>query len=259
MPNVYAWPPVGLTAVDWTEEAPVDRQQSLITGRRYVTESGRVRRVASVTASSLARGRSGAGYMENLKTLLRGGRNLVRLDIGYINWWRDRRPRETVGSVARDALWSDPVAWQTDTDLALAWSSGGASAAWFTGRVLQAVAGTSGGWPVLTVSNAPPSRLIARPADFVTLYSPITATTGSSARVMTEARSDAAGNATIRLMTALSGAGRLNIGSADQGVFEALEVPRAVQPVSGDWSYSWSFREVFEDECADGWTEVDPW
>ncbi len=258
MPNVYAWPPVGIKALEWTEEAPIHRAQSMITGRRYVTAAGPVRRIATVTASALGRGRSGAGYMENLKKLLSGGVHLVRLDIGRINWWMDRRPQERVGDRWRDALWSDPVTWTTDTDPSLSWTSGGDAVTWFTGRVLQGTAGTSGGWPVLNVTNAPPSRLVARPGDLLTLYSPIGATTGTTVGVMTEAYSDAGGNATIRLMSALSGSGRVNIGSNDQGVFEAMQMPRAVQPLEGDWTYTWSFREVFETETGT-WTEVNPW
>ncbi|MEH7827103.1 hypothetical protein [Gemmobacter denitrificans] len=258
MPNVYAWPPVGILSLGLTEDAPTDVQRSLITGKRYVSASRRKRRVVKLTASALARGRSGAGYMENLKTLLDGGVHLVRLDIGYINWWLDRRPQELVGGQYRNALYSDPVTWTTETDPSLSWTNGGDAVTWFTGRVLQGTAGTAGGWNVLTVTNAPPSRLIARPGDFVTLYSPISATTGNRARVMTEAYSDASGNATIRLMTALSGSGRVNIGTADEGVFEVVEFPDVQQPVAGDWVFPWAFREVFEDET-DTWTEVNPW
>ena len=42
-------------------------------------------------------------------------------------------------------------------------------------------------------------------------------------------------------------------------MFEALGVPRAVQGVTGTFGFQWDFREVFEDEYADGWTDVNPW
>lgn len=258
MVNVIAWPPVGINACEWTQEAPVSRQRSMVTGRRYVQTSGRERRLATLTASALARGRSGAGYMENLKKLIDGGVHLVRLDVGYINWWMDRLQTELVGGVQRNALQSQPITWTTTTDPDLDWTAGGTALHWFSGRVIQGTAGTSGGYPVLNLTNCPPSRLIARPGDFVTLYSPIESTTGTSARVMRECRSDASGNATLRLMSALSGSGRVNIGTADQGVFEVVDLPRAVQPIAGDWSYTWQFREVFADET-DAWVEVNPW
>ena len=43
------------------------------------------------------------------------------------------------------------------------------------------------------------------------------------------------------------------------GVFEADDMPRAVQPLGQNWTYSWSFTEVFEDEGRGPWVEVNPW
>lgn len=104
MPNVYAWPPVGVVGHEWTEHAPVNRSRSILTGRRYVSAAQRKRRLAALNVSALARGRSGAGYMEVLKRLLAGGENLVRLNSYPVNWWLDTQ------RLARLRL-SDPVGW----------------------------------------------------------------------------------------------------------------------------------------------------
>jgi hypothetical protein len=112
-------------------------------------------------------------------------------------------------------------------------------------------AGTAAGWPILTVTGLPASTRVARPGMFVSIG-------GDVAMIVADASSDGAGVAVLRLLTALSGSGAAVINARDSGVFEALSLPRAAQPVSGDWTWAWSFREVFENET-DGFVEVDPW
>ena len=48
MVNVYAWPPVGVVARNWTMELPTSRSRSIITGQDYVSAAQRRRRVASL-------------------------------------------------------------------------------------------------------------------------------------------------------------------------------------------------------------------
>lgn len=249
--NVYAWPPVGAVGSEWTEDAPVSASRSIITGRRYVSATQRKRRLASLNVSALAAGRSGAGYIENLKLLLAGGENLVRLYSYPINWHLDA---QMIESLRQSRL----VTWTAPGDSDVEWSNGSGDVHWFTGQVITGTAGTSGGWPVLNITGAPPNMLIARPGEFVTLFNPVESVTGTQARVMREARTNGSGAASIRLMSALSGSGRVNIGTSDTGVFEAVQIPRSVQPVGADWQYQWQFREVFSDEVG-GFTEVNPW
>ncbi len=43
--------------------------------------------------------------------------------------------------------------------------------------------------------------------------------------------------------------GRINLAGQDEAVFRVDgALPRTMQTISGDWSYSWSFRDVFADE-----------
>ena len=252
MTTVYAFPPVRVTASAFPVLTPINESRSLFTGARFVSAAQRSRRVPRLTVAALGGDSAGAGFMENLRILLNGGVNLVRLDSRPINWWVD-------SARLRDERQSQPLNWSTATDPALEWVDGGA-VDWFTGRPLLATAVTDGaGFPALSITGGPANTLIARPGDLVTLFSPVTATTGSTARVMTVARTDAAGAATIRLMSALSGSGRVNLGTSETGVYELVSMSDPMQPTRGQWSYDLSFREVFEDEVAGGFVEVDPW
>lgn len=246
---VIAWPPVGAVGSAWTVAAPVARSQSLITGRRYVSRWGRERREAAVNVSALARGRSGAGYSEMLIRYLDGGANLVRLNSYPINWHLDHLALEGVRS-------SQPLAWQTNGN-PLAWQTNGQPLLWFTGTVLS---GTVSG-DMLTVTGLPPGRIVARPGDFVRLFTAVSDAAGALSQVITEATSDSSGVAVLQLFDEVTpGAyARVNIGDSDSRVFEALEMPRAMQAVGSDWQYPWAFREVFEDEVDGGFDEVNPW
>jgi len=51
---------------------------------------------------------------------------------------------------------------------------------------------------------------------------------------------------------------RISIGAAENAVFRADEMPRAVQPLGQNWTYQWRFREIFSDEVG-GFVEVNPW
>ncbi len=219
MVKVIAWPPVGRLSHDWTEEAPTATSRSIVTGKRYVSAAQAKRRLCALTVSSRARGGAGAGYMEALKRLLAGREHLVRLTSLPI-------------PDARDAA--------------------------VISGLLGATAGTSGGWPILTVTGLPPNALVARPGTFATYYSPVGAAVGETVMVVADATSNAGGTAVLRLLTAVAGTGRVEINTRDNGVFEAVSIPRSPQPVSGDWQWAWDFREVFEAET-DGFVEVNPW
>mgnify|MGYP001459223640 FL=1 len=110
-------------------------------------------------------------------------------------------------------------------------------------------------------SGLRPSRLVARPGEFLTAFADHDDTVGHTVQITAPARSNSDGVAVIRLFEALPDLtdARVNIGVADTGAFLPVgEYPRAAQNLSGDWSYSWSFREVFPEEVG-GFVEVNPW
>lgn len=244
MINVYAWPPVGVVGSEWSEIAPVRRSQSMLTGADYMSTVQRRRRVATLEVSALARGRSGAGYSEALKRLLDGGVNAVRLHSYPINWHLD---------AVRNELQSSPLHWTTNgTDLE--WEDDGTELLWFTGAGLQGTVGTEGGWDVVHITGAPANTLLIRPADFVRVYG----AEEGVAQAVTEAHSDANGEATIRLFDPLPNDGVVSLGDRESIVARPVSIPRAVQPHASNWSYTWEFREIFSDEVG-GFNEVDPW
>lgn len=249
--KVYAWPPVPVTGSEWTEIAPVQVSRSLITGAERISAVQRKRRLVTLQVAALGKpGNMGAGYVEMLKRLLEGI-HAVRLRSYPINWhldWlREQREREPL-----------PLTW-TAEGLDLGWTMPPETLLWFAAATLTGVIGTSGGWPAITVSGLPASRLVARPGEFITVRENSAATDSATAQVLAPAYSNASGVAVVRLFSALPYGGLVEMASSDTAVFRPVgEYPRAVQPVGAQWGYDWSFREVFEDEVG-GFEEVDPW
>lgn len=64
--------------------------------------------------------------------------------------------------------------------------------------------------------------------------------------------------AVIRVMDAVSGSGVIDFAAQESAVFRPQAIPTGLQGVGADWTYNWTFREIFEDEV-DGFTERDPW
>lgn len=244
--NVYPWPPVGAIGAEWTESYPVARLRSALTGRDQMQASQRRRRIATVTVSALAAGRMGAGYSEMLKQLLEGGIHAVRLQSSPINWWLDELERRG------GAYGSNPLVWRTGSD-PLSWRAGAGPNAltWYSGVVVTGgVPTAAGAWGMLPVTGLPPSTLVARPGDFIRIYSMADPSVFEVARVLRVATTNMAGDVILKLdrLPTISG-GRVNMAGQDEAVFRVDGgLPRAVQPVNGDWSYTWNFREVFADE-----------
>lgn len=240
MVNVYAWPPVDYVAAEWTVIDPVSRSRSLITGASYVSAAQRRRRVATLDVSALSADRNGAGYIEVMKRLLDGGVHLVRLYSTPINWHLDDR--------AENAGRTKPMSWIVPPG-GVDWTLPPGPVEWWTGPGVtngEALTGNR-----VRVTGLPANAPVARPGEFVTMN-------GVTAMVMRPAQSDGTGTAILYLLTPLSGTGLIEIGSRETGVFEADAMPRAVQPVGQNWSYQWTFTEVFADERGP-FTEIDPW
>lgn len=246
MTNVIAWPPVGLTGWEITEVTPVSRSVGLVQGGRRTSSAERTRRYATAIVPGRGPDQAGAGYVEMLKRQLEGGKHLVRVECTSGIWHLARA----------DAVYGfDPLSW-TSGGVPLAWTSGGVNLMWSaSGYALNGVPTTDGGWPAIEVSGLPANRIVVRPSERLSVTD---GGTTETATVMAVARSDGAGVATIRLDAAVSTVGAVSMGVTESIVFEALSMPREVQK-SRNWAYTWEFREAFEDESVDGWTEVDPW
>lgn len=248
MTNIYAWPPVGIVAAEWSIEQRVGRSQYLFGGGRAVSTDGPARRVATCTVSALAAGRNGAGYLEALRRLLDGGVHLVRLS----SWPVIYRLDEISGAYRQ----TQPLDWSEGAAV-LEWSEGAADLVWFTGALITAVAGTDAdGWDIATVSGLPASEIVARPGEVLRVFGDGDAD-GVAAVVLTEARSNASGIAVLRLASAVVD-GVASIGDRESAIFEVTEFSRSGRPIEGNWTYTLQFREVFASEVSEA-TEVNPW
>ncbi|MAX76557.1 hypothetical protein [Sulfitobacter sp. UBA4523] len=249
MTDVIAWPPFQLTGWELAEVYPQSRSVGLIEGRPRTSSAQRARRVATANITGIGTDQAGAGYVRMLNRMWAGKPNLVRVKCLSSLWY-------LAGGALN--LRNNVLEW-TDDGTDLLWTAGGVDLLWGDGAyALQGEPATDGPWHSLTVSGLPPSRILARPSEVISVTD---GDTKESAYVLTVARSDASGVATIRTdkPEAFTLTGLVSIGQRENIVFEALGVPRSVQGVTGTFGYQWDFREVFEDEYNDGWTEVNPW
>lgn len=247
--NVIAWPPFQLTGWELADVFPQSRSVGLIEGRARTSSAQRARRVATANISGIGTNLDGAGYVRMLNKQWAGRPNLTRVQCMSSLWYLSRSGQDLRNNIL---TWTDSgteLLW-TDTSTELLWGDGEFA---LSGEPL-----TDGDWYGLTVSNLPPSQIIARPSELISVS---TNTATETAFVMKTTSSNADGVATIRTdkATAFTLDGLVSIGHGEEIVFEAQSVPRSVQGTSGTFGFQWDFREVFADEYAGGFVEVDPW
>jgi hypothetical protein len=190
--------------------------------------------------------------MEALKRYL-AGLHMVRLYSTPINWHLETAGDQSFRTTTR-------VDWTAGGD-ELEWLTSGDDLIWYSGGAPDGTTGTSGGFPIITVTGLPPNTLVARPGEFITAFEDADDLIGTTVMIARPAMTDGSGTAVIFLVTALpTGTGvKVSIGSQETGVFDPYPYPRSVQPQSGNWTYEWDFREVFADEFDGGFTEINPW
>lgn len=259
--DVFPWPPVFSIANEWTVDQPIFRTRSLMTGRDVTQASQRERIVATITVSSLGGvNRSGAGHCEMLKRALRGGINAVRVRSFPINWWMDTYCREQDPGMSE----TDLMEWRTPGDNGddLLWRTPGDE-----GDDLLWLAGSSefiADPPVNFWQNSqfrteglPPNVLVARAGDYVT-FAPISGEPEQSGRLTRDVVTTGAGVGWLRVFPELTitGNSRVLFSDQEEAVFKVDgALPRAIQPVRGDWSYTWNLRQVFAEEVG-GFNEI---
>lgn len=216
--NVYAWPPVAARSRSWLLHQPVARLRSALTGKEQLQASQRARRLVTMEVSGLSAQRQAGGYMEMLGQLLNGGIHAVRLSSWSPNWALDALPRS-----GHDYL----------------------------SLTLTATAATSVGMAAWRIAGVPPGYPLLRPGDRfrvgATLYQAVNAVVA-----------DRSGVALARVIGTTSGSGTVGFDGQESAVFRAEAIPVAPQTPGADFTFSWSFREIFADEVG-GFTEIDPW
>ena len=242
MVDVIAWPPVFAVGAENTIVQPIGVSRGL-TGGRYASQAHPERRTATMVVAGIGKDLAGAGYVEMFKRALKGGANLTRLSPCPSHWHLATRGLSNLRG-------AQPIEW-VDNDIPVEWLDGADDVVFTHGARIDGIADLTGVWPKLVCSGFPPSRVIAFPSELVTVGS-------ASARVLRVASSDAAGNATLYLDTALPD-GSVIVGASESVVYEVqTPLPRSVQKTSGNFSFTFNLLEVFEVET-DGFVEVNPW
>lgn len=249
MVDVIKWPPVGEVAFEISKVDPVSVSTTLIDGQPRFSRYGRSRRVARTSISGIGPNAAGAGYMEMLKEFLQGGVNLTRVTT-YSSIWHFVRASNNAGIENHKLHWTDntkPLLW-TDNSVDLHW--------WL--KDLTVAHTTDNGWPALRVENLPPNIIVVRPHENISITS-IDGLQTQITKALKVTKSDSSGVAIIRVKDTLTISGQAIIGATEDIVFRPLGLPRAIQPQLGNWQYDWDFVEAFEDEYAEGFTELNPW
>jgi len=257
MTNVIAWPPVGLTGWDFHTSDPISRSLTVFGGRARTSSRLRRRRLATAMITGVGEDQSGAGYVEMLKRQLAGGQHLVRVECLPALWH--------LAGAGMD-LKNGPLAW-VEGATEMVWTAGATEMLFGDGDyALSGEPTTDSGWPALVVTGLPIGVVVARPSQLIKVMN---SEGTETSRVLTVARSVAwtdpesgttTGRSVIRTETAFTLEGMVSIGDRESIVFEALDMPRAMQAPRDPRGYvfTWNFREVFADEY-DSWTELDPW
>ena len=254
--DVYAWPPVDAIATMWTVRQPINRSTSFFTGADISTSAERKRKLASIVVPGIGdlAGTMNGGYCEMLKEFLEGGKNLVRLNSMPVNWFFDEQGPFDPKSF--DVNWTGPT---TDVN----WTEPTTGVNWITTSVITGTKGTDGTLYTVTITvDVVDGTLVARPGEYVKGFSRAdfeSGGAGTSARVVRPAYAGVNGTVVIYLMSELTDVYHVELNATVSAVFMVDgDLPMAEQPVDGNWSYPWSFREVFSDEVG-GFTEINPW
>ncbi|GGX63316.1 hypothetical protein GCM10007385_35560 [Tateyamaria omphalii] len=241
MPDVIAWPPLGITAYEHTLTRPVQRETGL-DGEPYLSQSLKTRRTYTARTSGIGPDRFGAGYVEILKHLLDGKLALVSVPT---------LPRVWMGAVrAMPDRGADQITWVTPPE-PVTWQDGSA-VGWINRDHIIAVAGADqSGFNYIDCTGLPVSQTVAAPGEAVSIA-------GDTAYVLRPAKSNEDGEARVYLTGPLT-SGNVRIGVIEVRTFEIPDFPRAQQPVNGDFFYEFQMREVFDDDFDTPLQVINPW
>lgn len=246
---IYAWPPVGIVSAGVQEMFPVRRSRMAIGGQEIVSSAGPTRREIGLQVSALSmRDRSGAGYMQSLARLLRGGEHWALVPLPPANWHLDDNRNRASG------LFTGPVEWTTGGE-PLAWLAGALPLSWFAGPTISGTSVTVDGMPGARIEGLVPLSLVCRAFDLLRSYDDAGASQGV-ARAVRAVYADGAGVAEIPLFSALP-AGTVSVGDIESAVFR-LDIGGSQQGIGQNWQIAVTGREVLPAEYA-GADVVNPW
>lgn len=245
MTKVYAWPPVSMIAVSADTEWGVSQSMALFSGRVVTSGFRPARRTVTATPTPVGSASDALGYLDVLKGFIKGGENLVRMDVNSSVW----------RIAANDQYAPTTLTWTDDGD-PVSWTDNGDAVTWYsTSFKLVGTTTTDNSWPALSVTGFPANQVVARPSETVVVIGP----SGQvSKTVLKTAKSDADGVAIIRVETAFTEGGTVFIGGPESVLFtvstEGTIGQTGAEPTAGEWV----FREAFPADYA-SLQEVDPW
>lgn len=252
MVKVYKWPPVGVLSSKWTTRKPTAVSQSLVSGAFYSSSMTRERIAASIKVGGWSFDYTGHGYMETLKELLDGGRNLVRLDEivePYMPGFN-----EQIGQ------WPQKLEWRGNNYEVLTWrNAAGGVITWTTGQLYVASVQTDSR-RYLRVKGLTPGQVVARPGQrMVAVRMP----DGPHEPAMATQRvvADRQGNANIRLHKEVpTQTTHAVLRWRNTGAFRVEgPMPEVDVEVNREPIWDWKFIQVFADEVQGGFVEENPW
>lgn len=247
---MYEWPPFEITGWALDEVFPQSRSVGLIQGEARTSSALKVRRNATAIVSGIGENLDGAGYVRMLNRQWGGKPMLTRVECLSTLWWG--------GRLSNPDLVSNILNW-TAGAVDMVWTAGAVDMIWGAGDyTLTGSPSTVSGWYCLAISGLPPSSIVARPSEKISVTD---GSTIQEAYVLRTCRSNSSGVATIYTdkLSAFSINGIVSIGQAETIVFEAQSVPTSVQSADGTYAFQWQFREAFASEYAGGFSYVDPW
>jgi len=198
------------------------------------------RRLITIGVSGVGKSLADGGYVEMLKDVLDGQLPLVEVQLRPRHWH--------LATYGRGLLGEHSLNWANTNSRGLSWTNGATS--WVHGTPVTGVAGvTSDGVPYLDCTGIPigttvyPGERIAVGDTFTNVQSKVTAS---------------ASTFRIYLMDALP-SGDVVIAPVETKVFLIREMPRAVQPVGQDYTYTFQAGEALASDYDGGFNIKTNW
>lgn len=238
MPDVYTFPPVGITAYENSIDDPL-RVSVSYSGAARGSQVRANRAIYNISVSGVGTDGNGMGYIETLKQLLKGKLPLVQIDTLPAVWWGQTCQR---GEIA-----SDEVVWTSGGD-ELVWTSGGDDLVWRDSAEITATAGNDG-FDYIDITGVPLG---------VTIY-PGEAVQGGGDVAYVLGQKEVTEDPVRLYLTAPIASGEVNIGRKVTRVFRITNEPSAMQ-TTGAFGYDFTMIEAFETDFPDGFNIRDvPW
>jgi len=238
MPDVYKFPPVGITAYESTIDDPLNVSVGY-SGAARGSQVRANRALYNIAVSGIGADGNGTGYVETLKQLLKGKLPLVQIDTLPAVWWNRTGNRGEISS--------NVISWTAGGD-ELTWTDGDVALEWRDVAKITATAGNDG-FDYIDITGIPAG---------VTIY-PGEAVQGGGDVAYVLGQRETTTDPVRVYLTAPIASGEVTIGRKVTRVFRITNEPRSMQ-TTGAFGYDFAMTEAFATDFPDGFTIRDvPW